>query len=98
MTAWTPSGDVLVLTDSPSERPLVTSDELTLYFAEGPNYSEIYMSTRASKTEPFAEREPVPELVAGYAPSWLSADGCRLYFDQNVSSDDLDIVMAERQP
>ena len=98
LSAWVPTGDPVTVMSSPSERPVVTRDGLTLYFAMGPNYTEIYGAQRTDGLSPFDGAMIVSELVDGYAPSWISADGCRLYYDKNMGGEDLDIVMAQRTP
>ena len=97
VSAWAPRGTPLSVHAGPSERPVVTRDELTLYFAAG-DFQNIFMAQRASTNEPFVDERTVEELENGYAPSWLSPDGCRLYWDLNTTTDDVDIVMSERLP
>jgi hypothetical protein len=76
-------------------RPVPTRDELTLYFARS---LTIVVSTRASTSDAFGSPEAVGVDVSGNgAPSWISPDGCRLYFDPWF--DDLaDLYVAERPP
>ena len=68
--------------------PVVTPDELTLYFASDrtdlPNEGglDIFVSRRESKLENFGPPENVAELNTreDEYPNWISEDGCRLYF------------------
>ena len=68
--------------------PVVTPDELTLYFASDrtdlPNEGglDIFVSRRESKQENFGPPENVAELNTreDEYPNWISEDGCRLYF------------------
>jgi hypothetical protein len=61
-------------------RPVLSADELTLYYADG-NATDILVSTRASKTDTFGTGVPVPNVnsTATDAPLELSYDGCVLY-------------------
>jgi hypothetical protein len=78
--AWTLSDPVDV--GVAGERPTITPDELTLYVSTG---NEIWRTVRSSTADAFPpiERDAVGADVAGglLYPSWISADGCRLYFD-----------------
>lgn len=66
--------------------PVVTPDERTLYFAvfdaSGPFDYDVWVATRASANDPWGTAQPVGELNTKQfeAPSWVSPDGCRLYF------------------
>jgi hypothetical protein len=66
--------------------PVVTSDELTLYFAS-PNAKgdlDIWVATHAKKGERFVDARMISELRSAQndTPSWISPDGCVLYFDR----------------
>ena len=86
MTDWRPSEAPLMLIES-TDRPVVTIDELTIYFGLGIKYAR-----RSSPDEvPTVFSEDVSIDSENLRPSWISPDGCRLYFDQDG------IKMAERQ-
>jgi len=67
--------------------PVVSPDELTIYFASTRNLADslgsydVVMATRASKDEDFGTVKNVREVntAAGEYPSWISPDGCTLY-------------------
>ncbi len=68
--------------DTRDSNPVVTPDELTLYFAsEREGGLEIWMAKRRSVAAGFDEPMKVNELISAdaQAPSWVSADGCVLY-------------------
>lgn len=81
--------------------PAVSADELTLYF-----YSErsptpdgdIYVATRASKSDPFGNVVQVPNVnsTALDAPGAVSADGCSLYLSSLRADNQFDIYVARR--
>jgi hypothetical protein len=63
--------------------PVVSDDELTVYFArEVGGQLDIMVATRASRDLGFDAPRPVDELNTGFGdrPGWLSPDGCRLYY------------------
>jgi Tol biopolymer transport system component len=66
--------------------PVLTPDELTLYFTSnrmgGAADYDIYVATRSTVADGFREAMPLTSLnTTGYdTPSWISADGCVLYF------------------
>jgi hypothetical protein len=70
------------------EDPVVTPDDRTIYFGSnrqtdgGRGPLQIWMATRASTSDRFAPPTIVAELnsVHSRAPSFVSADGCTLYF------------------
>lgn len=83
-------------------RPVPSEDELTLYFGAAPPSGttrklDVWVKTRASRQVPFGEPTNVAELnTTSYTyPSWISPDGCRLYFDAGDALRDL--YVAERQ-
>jgi hypothetical protein len=90
--------------------PVVAPDELALYASvcdpDLVGQCDIRVTTRASKKDAFGEfTEVIGVNTAGSeVPSFISADGCRLYFDRNSSapfvwgmSDDTAYVV-EREP
>ncbi|MDB5216926.1 MAG: hypothetical protein JWO86_4853 [Myxococcaceae bacterium] len=64
----------LVLADA--RYPALSGDELTIYYTPT-DQSSVRKATRASKTASWIPGDAVPEL-AGFTPSWLSADGCTI--------------------
>jgi hypothetical protein len=68
--------------------PVVAPDELTIYFVaqDSATRTDIWTATRATKADSFGEAAPVVEVntdLGNEVPSFISADGCRLYFDRN---------------
>lgn len=89
-----------VSTTSPESHPVVSEDELTIFFSRGPGASEIWMSTRASKTAPFDVADPVGALNIGTAddrPSWLAPDRCTLYFTSDRNGGVYGVYRARRR-
>jgi Tol biopolymer transport system component len=78
-----------VNTSANEQVPSVTADELTLYFCRSNGTdNDIYMATRSDASAPWGAGSAVP----GYAtqgveevPTWISPDGCDLYFYDNGS-------------
>ena len=82
--------------------PVLTPDDRTLFFASnrpgGEGGYDIYVSVRFDASDPFGAPTPVSELNTedNDTPSWVSTDGCRLYFTS--SSDGVSrIYRTERQ-
>jgi len=73
--------------------PVVTPDETTILFASGRSDtsskggSDIWIATRTSKTDDFGPATDVAELNTDddEGPTWISPDGCRLYFDRGTT-------------
>jgi hypothetical protein len=88
------------------ELPTPSADGLSIYFAsrrKSASDLDIWFARRSNKDEEFAAPIAVAELntSADDVPSWLSIDGCRLYFVRPVLRDgaiDLDIHFAEKPP
>jgi hypothetical protein len=84
----------------------VTADGTTLYFASnrghdgGYGRTDIYVARRMAADGPFGEPALVSEVnAAGSAnrTSWVSPDGCRLYFaSDRASPGSEDIYVAEK--
>jgi hypothetical protein len=76
------------LSGTETNAPVVTADGKRMYFATNRADAStrtyaIWTATRTSTSSPFANPEPVAELggiEADERPSWISRDGCRLYF------------------
>ncbi len=92
--------------------PVVSPDELTLYFAvqagseAAGRHTDIWSAARSSTSAAFADFREVSGVntTANEIPSFISEDGCRLYFDRNTGfpfgwgrADDA-AYWAERQP
>jgi Tol biopolymer transport system component len=83
--------------------PVVTPDELTLYFAsnrtdpQGSGDYDIYVATRTTTSASFGTPTILPLLNSAEAdfPTWLSRDGCVLYLTRHASGN-YDIYRAER--
>ena len=79
--------------------PVVTPDELTLYFssnrANGAGLQDIYVARRASVSDNFGAPVNLAELNTGTNdfPTWISDDGCVLYL---MSGTMYDIYYATR--
>ena len=70
-TNWTGEPQELI---QDGARPIVSADELHLYYA---NNGERRYATRSSTTEPFGDVGSLPEV--NESPVWLSPNACRLY-------------------
>jgi hypothetical protein len=78
----------------------VTRDELTLYFSLGDTTgNDIYVAKRSSTTAAWPTPTEVSELKISASlaePSWISADGCRLYLSYAQSGGKSIIYVATR--
>jgi hypothetical protein len=79
-------------TAAPETAPVVSDDNLALYFARESPVHDIMVSKRASPGESFGLATPLSELNTPHHewPLWLSIDQCRLYFasDRPTGPDD----------
>lgn len=72
--------------------PVVTADELTIYFTAndsvGSTWGDIWTMTRTSRDMPFSSPTSLSELNTQdiEIPQSLSPDGCRLYFTRTFAS------------
>ncbi len=93
--------------DAGAGSPTLSRDELTLYFGSSRSFvnecgtrliGAIWVATRASATEPFANAGLVASLATHHdaSPSWLSRDGCRLYFTRPTRNGDENLYVAEK--
>lgn len=68
-------------------KPVVTADELTMVYALGDDYDDttVVVSRRASVAERWGIPAPLTELdsTGPEAPTWLSPDGCQLWFESS---------------
>jgi len=65
-----------------TEYPVITSDRKTLFTARGTAKLDIYVAVRADPLLAFGTPTLLPNVnVASFSqhPTWVSADGCRLY-------------------
>lgn len=61
--------------------PVPTAGDLGLYFSKvDPSGDTLWFASRASRTSPYTTFRAVAELGVGVRASWLSPDGCTLYF------------------
>jgi hypothetical protein len=80
--------------------PVLSADELTLYFrGDVPNRpARIYRASRAALATPFSEPVEIESLrttATSTQPTWLSPDGCELYFTADPKSNS-DIFRARK--
>jgi hypothetical protein len=83
-----------------SEDPVVTLDELTLFFSSArTGNTDVFVATRASTSVPFGTPTALSSVnsVATDHPTWISDDGCRLYIDSDRDGS-RDIFVATRPP
>jgi len=67
----------LVGTSGGEASPVLSSDNLSIYFVSG---GDVAVASRPSMADTFGPRTKVPTLNK-HAPHWISRDGCRLYVD-----------------
>jgi hypothetical protein len=97
--AWwdTGAGSVPLGTFTGVGIPVVAANELTIYVA---GRGDIWKATRAAKTDNFGEPAKVTELDSDTTreePSWVSGDGCDLYFSSNrAGATGSDLYVAHR--
>jgi hypothetical protein len=96
-----------VNTPSTEYAPVLTPDELVLYYASdhpgepAKGQLDIWMTKRVSRDASFEPPVNVQELntAGNEIPDWISPDRCRLYFDRLGSNGTNDkIYVAERAP
>jgi hypothetical protein len=71
--------------------PLVSADDLTLYYASDRPTSpggafNLFIAKRASVTAPFKDPVPIAELNTNddEIPGWISSDGCEIWFSRGT--------------
>lgn len=94
----------IINSDADESMPVVSADELTIYFFRHgvPNRDDgVWMATRTVVTDMFG----TPAQLAGLnipnppaKPIWISPDGCRLYLQGEDSSHSFSVYAAERMP
>lgn len=81
--------------------PALTGDELRIFFCHQTTDCDIYTASRSSTTDGFGAAAPVDGLaVAGTneVPTWVSPDGCHLYYYANpTGSAGQDLYVATRE-
>ena len=90
-------------TVSIDEAPVLSEDGLTIYWASdradgnAKGGYDIWTAKRSTKEQQFSGIKTVAELNTpeGEVPTWLSKDGCRLYFE-GYRSGARDLYVAER--
>jgi len=79
--------------------PTVAADERTIYFGRrnGTGDLDVWTAHRADASLGFVAPVRVAELTTGTdeSPTWLSPDGCRLYFEATRTGN-FDLFVAER--
>ncbi len=87
-----------VNTDSVEADPVITQDELTVYYlSDSGNAFHVWHATRASKSVPFGVPVADYELDSSLTiPGWISDDGCRLYMAEEVATNNLDLYVATK--
>jgi WD40-like Beta Propeller Repeat len=82
---FTPQGSV----SQAEYAPTLTADEKTMYYADSSSGElKIYRATRSSPNVAFGQAVAVQELNrlgSDDQPSWISPDGCAIYFTSNRS-------------
>lgn len=84
--------------------PVVTPDELTLYFGSnrpgGAGNYDIYQATRPTVADGFGAPIALASLNTASldAPSWISEDGCELYFTRLDANVGYQLYVALRGP
>src|SRR5262249_39325399 len=66
--------------------PVVRDDELEIFFSSSRTGTQrIWRAVREATADPWGEPTPIDIAADGpeNGPSWLSSDGCRLYFHSN---------------
>jgi len=92
--------EVLAMAAKDVSYPVVSPDELTLFYQVG---MDMFETHRASTTAPFVAGTALTALNTTQSsefPDWISADGCRLYFqtDRPGGAGGLDFMVAARTP
>jgi hypothetical protein len=65
--------------------PVLSADELTLFYNLGTTADDVHVTTRVSKADPFPAGVPIPNVnsPSSDAPAALTRDGCILYITSN---------------
>ncbi|MGA7121811.1 MAG: hypothetical protein WBY94_17015 [Polyangiaceae bacterium] len=82
--------------------PLVTADDLTIYFSStrpgGVGLQDIWMAQRPDKSSAFSGLVDLKNVNSSGvdAPTWISPDGCRLYLSSDRADAGFDLYVANR--
>ena len=99
-----PATAVSIPTSNAEDSAVLTPDELTIFYASnapgGAGGFDIYMATRSTKADGFGtpQRQTALSTTDDEFPSWISPDGCELYFSRTVTGRSSDIFIARRAP
>lgn len=103
----TPVSGVDLVTTATENNPVVTVDELTMFFGStrpgavgGTGDFDIYQARRASVADGFGAAIPLTQLNTAGAdvPNWVSPDGCHLYLTRAEPNVGYQLYMASRGP
>jgi len=96
-TTFSPPVEVLADTSLFVNRVVISPDELTMFY-QGAN--EIHETRRASKTDAWTLQPALAVLGSSNAdhPTWISPDGCHLYFESDRGGVPLNLYSASRTP
>jgi hypothetical protein len=99
----TPVSGVDLITTATENNPVVTVDELTIFFGStrpGAADFDIYQARRASVADGFGAAIPLTQLNTALAdvPNWISPDGCHLYLTRAEPGAGYQLYMASRGP
>jgi Tol biopolymer transport system component len=92
---------LVTLTTLAEASPVVSADELTIYFGAntgGTTGYDIYMAKRNAKGDAFGTPQVLAPLTSNENefPGWVSADGCEMYFNRVVTGRGDEIFRATR--
>jgi hypothetical protein len=101
MTPMLAPGPNVNSSDYDEEYPLISADDLTLYFASdrpgGAGALDIYVAKRTGTALPFGDpvRLAEPNTAVTEIPSWISSDGCELWLSRAATGGH-DLMVARR--
>ncbi|HEU0032875.1 MAG TPA: hypothetical protein VFQ53_19720 [Kofleriaceae bacterium] len=100
-----PAPQPLISSGAGDADPAISADELVIVFASNRTGSgfgggNLWYATRAAKTDPFGEPQPVPNVNTNNNDSdpMLSRDGCRLYFAADGGIAGYELMVADVVP
>jgi Tol biopolymer transport system component len=103
-TGFDPPESVSINTSAFEALPVVSADELIIYFyreGDTTGVDGVWMATRTSVADPFGPAVSLAALNDPYpkaAPTWISPDGCRLYLQEVDPQNGAWAYVAERLP
>ena len=95
------SSPVVVLSDANMSvnRVVISEDELTMFYQEGNDIHEIHRNTKTDSWTVQATTAPEINSPNAEHPTWISNDGCRLYFETDrQGTQQFDLYRAVRTP